>query len=83
MSMKKFVLILGAVLPLAGCATNQGQGGATVNDMEYNTRADAGEATPRPIASPSFRGGLNPEDPRDTQFGTRPRPTQSPSTTFP
>ena len=50
----------------AGCASNRG-GSADQFDTTASTE---------PAASPSFRPGMNSEDPRDAQFGNRPEPGQ-------
>jgi len=81
--MKVRSLILAAVtaLPLAGCATHEG--GTAQDRLEYGTYRDAGQGNPAPIASPTFNSGMNPDDPRDSHFSSRPRPTQTPPMTAP
>jgi hypothetical protein len=73
--MKAFISIL-IISTLAcvvvGCSTNRG-GTAQGYDSTY----DDYQWTPRPAASPSQRPGMNPEDPRDPQFLTRPDPSLS------
>ena len=80
MKVNFFILGVGAFLGLAGCASHQGGAGAP---LEYGTNGDVGEGTPIPIASPTFRPGMNPEDPRDPHFTTRPQPSESPPLTPP
>ena len=46
-------------------------------DDEYSTGTYVGEGQPEPSASPTFRPGMNPEDPRDPHFTTRPEATQT------
>jgi len=74
-------LIFGALLTLTGCASYQG--GTSGEAPVYFNNSDTGEAYPAPAASSTFRPGMNPEDPRDPHFNTRPQPTQSPPTTQP
>lgn len=71
--MKILRSILGLLLIVAatGCATYQG---GTAD--EYNT--ETGAAVSGPVASPSMRPGMNPNDPRDSHFTTRPQPDVSP-----
>ena len=69
--------ILSAVLCLAGCASHHPQGG-TAEQYQTGSGAGSAEGYPAPIASPTFRPGMNPSDPRDSHFTTRPEPTQSP-----
>lgn len=72
MKISLMLLMISAMLPLAGCSTNRG--GTSDN---YSASYGQGEAPPEP-ASPSFRPGMNPEDPRDPHFTTRPEPNQPP-----
>jgi hypothetical protein len=65
-----FPILLAASL-FAGCATNRGGS----ND-QYTEGTNTVEGNPQPSASPSFRPGMNPEDPRDPQFLNRPQPDQ-------
>lgn len=65
-------------LIVAGCSTNQG--GTSSND---NDLLGGNEVFPGPRASPTQRPGMNPEDPRDPQYITRPQPTVPPPTTKP
>lgn len=84
MKTRNLILILGAALPLAGCATNQGgTAEETATAEQFTPLPDAGESHPAPAASPTFRPGMNPYDPRDSQFLTRPQPRQSPAFNVP
>ena len=64
-------------LACAGCYTQQ----PTNTGAAYDTTSY--QAYPHPAASPTQRPGLNPEDPRDPQFGARPDPTLTPPSTKP
>jgi len=64
-------------LTCAGCYTEQPARTSGAYDSTYY------QAYPQPAASPSQRPGLNPDDPRDPQFGSRPNPTLTPPTTKP
>lgn len=79
--MKRLAVIAGisiaAIGMLAGCATNRG---ATSDDYESVNTA---EAHPQPAGSPTQRPGMNPQDPRDAQFGSKPDLLPSPPTTQP
>lgn len=79
--MKHMLLIGVLALPLAGCASYQG--GA---DESYSTSTGRAESQPEPAASPTFRPGMNRNDPRDPQFVApfaQPEPVEPPpSTTF-
>ncbi len=66
------LLMISAMLPLAGCSTNRGG-----TSDSYSASYGRSEVQPEP-ASPSFRPGMNPEDPRDPHFTTRPEPNQPP-----
>jgi hypothetical protein len=77
MKLKYFLLIAGAVLPVAGCASHQG-----ATHDEYQTDSYT-PVNPVPTASPSFRPGMNPDDPRDPHFTNRPIPDSSPSNNQP
>jgi hypothetical protein len=72
--MKRIFLLVGSVIALAGCASNQG--GTTEKQQEFSAQSEAGQ--PGLMSSPSFRPGMNREDPRDAQFPTRPQPDQVP-----
>ncbi len=67
--MKRLILIACVALPLAGCSTYQGG-----TPEQANVVNGAGEGSPAPANSPSFRPGLNREDPRSSQFINRPQP---------
>ena len=71
--MKRLILIVCAVITLAGCASYRG---GTAQE-EYGTQK-GGQVYPEPMASPTFRPGMNPQDLRDSQFPTRPQPNQTP-----
>ncbi len=76
------LLFLGVLaLPLVGCSSYNTNQGATTD--EYNATSSAGESNPQPAASPTFRPGMNTEDPRDSHFTTRPQPSVAPPTTNP
>ncbi|HTL59946.1 MAG TPA: hypothetical protein VL361_30015 [Candidatus Limnocylindrales bacterium] len=75
--MKLTILLVLAVLVLAGCRSSQG--GTSEKQYEYGTQTDTGQVDPQ--AGTSFRPGINREDVRDPQFFTRPQPTQVPSQT--
>jgi len=51
----------------SGCSTERGG-----TSDEFNTISNNGEAHPQPAGSPTQRPGMNPQDPRDPQFNTRP-----------
>jgi hypothetical protein len=69
------MLMLGALVSLfAGCAGTQ-SGNA---EVPKSTAVMLGQANPQPAGSPTFRPGMNPQDPRDPHFTTRPLPLQSP-----
>jgi hypothetical protein len=55
---------------MAGCSSSRPEGGGTYVST-YS------EAHPQPVASPSQRPGLNPDDPRDAQFNSWPNPPTS------
>lgn len=74
MTARVMILMAGAVLLVGGCATNRDVGGT---GEDYDTSMSAGESSPRPAASPTFRPGMNPYDPRDAHFGTRPLPNET------
>ncbi len=65
----RMILIVGAALPLVGCASYEGG-----TPDQTDTMSSAGQGTPAPANSPSFRSGLNREDPRDSHFINRPQP---------
>ncbi len=75
MRIQSILLLAGLGLPLFGCASYQGEGGTS---DEYNTTMDRGESYPQPAGSPTFRPGMNPQDPRDPHFTNRPQPQQIP-----
>ena len=77
--MKQLVLIALFLLPFAGCATHQG--GA---EESYTTSTGGAQSYPEPSASPTFRPGMNPNDPRDPHFvePSTPPVEPPPSTTF-
>jgi hypothetical protein len=76
--MKWMILLACAVVPLAGCASNKG--GTNGEQPDYGAQSNiGGQAHPEPRSSPTFRPGLNPEDPRSSQFTNRPQPNQVPS----
>ena len=79
MRVKSF-LFLGVAFLFCGCASHYPYGGA--GDDPYMT-ADPypGQSHPEPAASPTFRPGMNPDDPRDPHFTTRPDPQASPPPT--
>jgi len=60
---------------LAGCSSTSYQGGT---DSRYHVTTNSAETYPEPAGSPTLRPGLNPQDPRDAQFETRPRPAEPP-----
>ena len=69
----KMFLLAGSLFALAACSTDRG--GAT---DEYSTGTGADTYNPAPAASPTFRPGMNPEDPRDAQFPQHSDPNQPP-----
>ncbi len=73
MKLTALVLATATVILFAGCSTNRG--GTT---DEFNTITNSAEGNPEPAGSPTMRPGLNPRDPRDPQFLTRPQPEQPP-----
>jgi hypothetical protein len=73
MKSKRLLLILSMGMPLAGCSTYKG---GTMDD--YSTGTAASEAHPVPTATPSFRPGMNPDDPRDQFFKPRDPDTVTP-----
>ncbi len=83
MQLRYLFLLAGAVLPLAGCSSDRydsnAQGAAGTDP--YGIGSGNAEGFPRPSASPTFRPGMNPEDPRDSHFTTRPQPFQQPPST--
>ena len=58
---------------LGDCSTYRGGTGD-----QYNMITNHAESYPEPAGSPTFRPGLNPEDPRDAHFTTRPQPAEPP-----
>ncbi len=78
MNVKLMLTTASLALLLSGCASYQG---GTSDEYDTSSGNSAGEANPAPAASPTFRPGMNPEDPRDPHFTTRPQPQASPSTT--
>jgi hypothetical protein len=77
MKLKSLLCIIGAILTLAGCASNQG---GTYDEYQTGTGASV---NPGPVASPSMRPGMNPDDPRDPHFTNRPIPESTPSNNQP
>jgi len=75
--MKYLIPMFALMSLLAGCSTNRG--GANVG---YEA-APRSEAYPVPTAGPTARPGMTPEDPRDSQYVTRPEPLVPPPTTKP
>ncbi len=80
MRTKLFLLTSLFALVLSGCASYQG-GTSDQYDTTVNSGDSLGQSNPEPAASPTFRPGINPNDPRDPHFTTRPEPQASPSTT--
>ncbi len=78
MKTKLALLMGGLALALSGCASYQG---GTSDEYNATSGNSVGEVYPEPAGSPTFRPGMNPEDPRDPHFTTRPQPQASPSTT--
>jgi hypothetical protein len=79
MKLKNVLLIMGAALALAGCASYQG---GTAEDFNTTTGYSEQEVPiTEPTPSPTFRPGMNPEDPRDPHYTIRPQPKLSPPTT--
>jgi hypothetical protein len=76
--MKQLILAALAVVAVAGCASYRG--GA---EESYGSRVSGVESPPEPTPSPTFRPGMNPQNPRDPQFVTPfaspARPVQPPS----
>ena len=66
MKLRALLLVTAVVLPLSGCASRQG---GTYDEYQTSTGASI---EPGPVASPSFRPGMNPDDPRDPHFNNRP-----------
>ena len=68
--MKRLTTILGLTISVvgltAGCSSDRG--GAV---DQYSSSVNGAEAYPQPAGSPSQRPGMNPQDPRDPQFGSR------------
>lgn len=68
--MKRLATILGLTISVvgltAGCSSDRG---GSVD--QYGSSVNGAEAYPQPAGSPSQRPGINPQDPRDPQFGTR------------
>jgi hypothetical protein len=77
MKIKHMAILAAAGLALAGCTTREG---GTSDRYDYNTGAHVGESNPQPADSPTFRPGMNPQDPRDPHFTNRPQPDQLPYT---
>jgi hypothetical protein len=65
------ILILATMALLPSCSTDRG------GSQDWYNKTNNGEGNPAPAASPSLRPGLNPQDPRDAQFGARPDTSQS------
>jgi hypothetical protein len=67
MKTKRMILIMCAALPLAGCASHQG-----ATEEQPSALTGGAQSNPQPAGSPTFRPGMNPNDPRDPHFTTRP-----------
>lgn len=77
----RFLLLVPLMFLFNACSTNStNQGGGGYYDENSTTVT---QSNPLPPASPSWRPGMTPEDPRDAQFITRPQPLESPPTTKP
>lgn len=77
MNFKRYILMAAFVLPLAGCASRDYQGG-TYDDTVFQTSGGVSNADP--AGSPTFRPGMHSEDPRDPHFTTRPQSVSPPIT---
>lgn len=77
MKIKYFAALACGVLTLTGCASNRGGTGEDTYDTLRGTEYEQGEA------SPTFRPGMNREDPRDAQFSNRPQADHGTSPTVP
>ena len=75
MKIRGLFLAVSSLALLAGCSTPSYQGGTTT---QFNSITNSAQANPEPVGSPTFRPGLNPQDPRSAQFETRPQPAQPP-----
>jgi hypothetical protein len=64
------LFLLGGLASWSGCASYPR--GAAVDESE--TMRGTVPSHPWPAASPTFRPGMNPYDPRDPHFSTRPLP---------
>ncbi len=81
--MKRYLLLL--VFPallLAGCASNQG-GTSDEYQTGFGNSNPPADVSPGPAATPSFRPGMNPDDPRDPHFTNRPLPGDTPANNQP
>lgn len=76
----RFLCLGSALLLLAGCSSYQG-GTPDTYQSTTGSGSSPGQTYPQPTASPTFRPGMNPDDPRDPHFNTRPQPWQSPPAT--
>ncbi len=76
--MKAWIAIVPLLWLATACSTHQGGTGSYYDESLGGTQAH-----PAPIASPTERPGMTPEDPRDAQFITRPQPLEAPPTTKP
>jgi len=83
MKPKSFYLCAATVFLLSACAHDSYDHNSGGTSDTYSTGMSAGQSNPQPAASPTFRPGMNPDDPRDPHFTTRPEPQSSPSTTKP
>lgn len=76
--MKRYLLLFVPIaLLLAGCASHRG---GTSDEYQTGTGTSYAptDVNPGPAASPSFRPGMNPDDPRDPHFTNRPMPGTTP-----
>ncbi len=80
MKIRYFALIALAALPLVGCSSSRTENAGGTSDP-YGIGTSTAEGNPQPSASPTFRPGMNPQDPRDPHFITRPQPFQQPPAT--
>ncbi len=78
--MKETMLAMGVCLTLVGitgCAKSMSEGAAGTEQNAALT--GSGESQPAPMASPTFRPGMNSRDPRDPLFNARnPQPLEYP-----
>ena len=69
MNAKTFALIVFVAALVVGCASYEG-----ASRDEYGSSTNQTQVYPQAAASPTFRPGINPYDPRDAHFTTRPQP---------